>query len=224
MDPTTGELLPELPTQSGVFLGVKLSFVTAERRWVWNHANPETILRDVPLQHQRRKFASIVGFLNWDNMISLEGLQIMQPVFSIIRRITKGVSQKKQWSEIVIITEEENRTLVDALKRASTRANIGINNTRIAGTNIPTRTQGAMCSYCGKPNHTDVQCHVKKRELEKALRDRSPPKRRRDDRSPSRRRSKRSRSRDRRDDRRRDDRRDDGQPPPRTDPSRVKKE
>ena len=176
VDPTTGELLPELPTQSGVFLGVKLSFVTAERRWVWNHANPETILRDVPLQHQRRKFASIVGFLNWDNMISLEGLQIMQPVFSIIRRITKGVSQKKQWSEIVIITEEENRTLVDALKRASTRANIGINNTRIAGTNIPTRTQGAMCSYCGKPNHTDVQCHFKKRGArESAARPQPPP-------------------------------------------------
>ena len=84
------------------------------------------------------------------------------------------------------------------------------------------RTQGATCSFCGKGNHTDVQCHVKKREAAREKeqtrhrRSRSPNRNRRD-RSPSRRH--RSASRDRK-----DRRKDDHQPPPRTDPSRVKKE
>ena len=134
VDPVTGETCPELPTDSGIFLGVRLTFVIAEHRWIWTHANPETISLEVPTKHQRRKFASIVGFLNWDNMISLEGLGCMQPIFSIIRRVTKGVNKKEQWREIVEISNEEKIILEAALKKASTRIGCGVNDADCAPT------------------------------------------------------------------------------------------
>ena len=131
-DPETGDLLPDLPTTSGVFLGVRLWF--EGNRWTWTHANPETISCVVPGHAPRRKFSSIVGFLNWDNMISLEGLQCMQPIFQIIRRLTKGVHEKKQWSEIVEISETEKATLEAALNRARTRERCGIDDAERAPT------------------------------------------------------------------------------------------
>ena len=134
VDTTTGELLPELSTQSGIFLGVRLWFVARENRWVWTHANPETISVVVPTQHQRRKFASIVGFLNWDNMISLEGLGCIQSVFKIIRRLTKGVNEKKQWRERVEITNDEKLTLEAALNKARTRKICGVDDVERAPT------------------------------------------------------------------------------------------
>lgn len=66
------------------------------------------------------------------------------------------------------------------------------------------RTPGATCSFCGKANHVDTQCHEKKKELAKEqARRRSRSPRHRRDRSASRKR--RSPSRERKE-RRKDDR------------------
>ena len=84
------------------------------------------------------------------------------------------------------------------------------------------RTPGAMCSFCNKPNHTDVQCTkridaLKRENLQRAAttkrsRSRSRDRRRRE-RSPSRRRRSRSRSPQERKEPRRDERGPPNRPP-----------
>ena len=101
--------VPDDISQSGEFIGMR--FLWGETQWVWRHIDVDGFNRKVPLLAERRFFASVVGSLIWDATITMENMERLQPALDVIRRITKGVSKRPQWREIVRVTEEEAGTL-----------------------------------------------------------------------------------------------------------------
>ena len=85
-------------------------------------------MREVPLFAPRRDYSSIVGLVLWDATIAMEGTIKIQESLDVIRRITKGVTQVKEWGEPVVVTPEERATLTNALRRAALRGDIQVMN------------------------------------------------------------------------------------------------
>ena len=125
-----GQPEPERVDTTAIFLGV--TFRWHEDRFIWEHADLKSFHVKVPLSGPRRHFSSIVGSLMWDATVAMEGTSMLQSSFDVIRRITKGVNQRKQWAEIVAITEAEQRHLTENLQRVLTRGPIFVDLSRVS--------------------------------------------------------------------------------------------
>lgn len=115
---------PERVETSATFLGVL--FRWESDRFVWSLSDLEPFRQQVPLEAPRRDYSSIVGSLLWDSTVAMEGVSHLQSSLDIIRRITKGVSQKQQWAEFVRITEAEKYELEIGLQKALQREAISV--------------------------------------------------------------------------------------------------
>jgi len=118
---------PEAFTQQAPFLGMNFRWNTD--RWVWSHDEVDRFQMPVPRSAPRRDFSSIVGNLMWDATVAMEGTSQLQEVLDIIRRLTKGVNQRRQWSLEMTITVKEQKTLDEALARALRRGEISVDTT-----------------------------------------------------------------------------------------------
>jgi len=119
-----GNAEPERVETSAVFLGAAFRWETD--RFVWSHHSLDPYNKEVPLKAPRRDFSSIVGSLMWDATIAMEGTSCLQEDLDVIRRITKGVTQVRQWAEVVEITQSEHLTLTASLNRAMNRGDISV--------------------------------------------------------------------------------------------------
>jgi len=119
-----GQPEPERIATSAIFLGVLFKWKTD--RFVWEHGDLDGFRTDVKLTAPRRDYSSVVGSLIWDATVAMEGTSKLQKSLDVIRRLTKGVNQKKQWMEIVQITMEERATLLSDLQRALLRGTISV--------------------------------------------------------------------------------------------------
>ena len=111
--------VPEDISQDAEFIGMR--FRWGETQWMWRHEDASLFDREVPLRAARREFASIVGTLIWDQTITMDNMERLQPALDVIRRVTKGVCRRAQWRESFCITESEAATLKDFLLVAHER-------------------------------------------------------------------------------------------------------
>jgi len=102
-------LQPDPVGTSADFLGVIMSWDGA--RWTWTHRDVTQWKDDIPLSASRKEFAHFVGVILWDATVNLESLQRIDPAIDVIRRLTRGVTLRSQWKEIVCISKDESDIL-----------------------------------------------------------------------------------------------------------------
>ena len=133
-----------------------------------------------------------------ETSVEHKGLKVIGEGAGLSWGSRKMISQKA-------VQEEVNKASTNNTTGVSKTAPQGVvpKTTGTALADVPNRTPGAVCSFCGKGNHTDMQCHKKAQaqraekaaQADRAKRSRSRSRdRRRRDRPPSRRRHSRSRS------------------------------
>ena len=107
------------------FLGLKMIYVGG--RWVWEHRDVSGWKEVIPAMSSRRDIAHVVGVMVWDATVNLETMQRIDPAMDVLRRITKGVFERKQWRETVSLTADEVCTLTLLMHAVLNRGVMGVN-------------------------------------------------------------------------------------------------
>jgi len=119
-----GELSVDPVKQECDFLGAVVRY--NGQQWVWRHKDTEAWSVLVPTEGKRKTFAHFVGLLVWDMTIALETIAEVEPALQILRKVTEGVKERKDWRETVQISKDDSEVLATMLQRAKERGEIGI--------------------------------------------------------------------------------------------------
>jgi len=182
----SGQLTVDPVRQECDFLGAVVRY--NGERWVWRHRDPGSWPSEIPTEEKRSTYAHYVGILVWDGTIALETIAEVEPALKVLRKVTKGVTQRKDWSVRVRITQEESDTLLTMIVRAKGRGEMFLseeipasmdyvylatdaNNTRVAWVHLSKETPVNMPVWI-KSVHYDHRlamiAHIFFKELEAA--------------------------------------------------------
>ena len=120
----TGELTVDPVKKECDFLGAVVRY--NGQQWVWRHRDTDSWPVEIPLEEKRKTYAHYVGLLVWDMTVSLETIAEVEPALKVLRRVTKGIQNRKDWNVKVQVSREDSDVLAAMMLKAKQRGEMGI--------------------------------------------------------------------------------------------------